>query len=200
MNEENLWCGNEENISAIIHRFYEGLFTSSLLAMEKIDELLVAVQPLVTEEMGRNLEKGFTLEEIKNAVFSMPADKSPGPDGTNGMFYQQHWDIIGPLVSKAILDCLNEHANLEFINSTLVTLIPKVKVPRTVGDFRPISLCNMIYKVISKVLINRIKPILPHIISETQSTFVPGRLIKDNALIAYECLHHLRLMKEGKRC
>lgn len=157
LNEENIWCSNEEEISVIIQKFYEDLFTSSLPAMEKIDELLAAVQPLVTEEMGRKLEKSFTLEEIKDAVFSMPADKSPGPDGMNGTFYKEHWDIVGPLVSKAILDCLNEHANLEFINSTLVTLIPKVKDPRTVGDFRPISLCNVIYKVISKVLISVLK-------------------------------------------
>lgn len=195
-----MWCVNEGDISAIIQRFYEGLFTSSLPEMEKIDELLIAVKPLVTEEMGRSIEKGFTLEEVKNAVFSMSADKSPGLDGMNGSFYKEHWDIVGPLVSKAILDCLNEHADMDLINSTLVTLIPKVKEPRRVGDFRPISLCNVIYKVISKVLINRLKPILPLIITETQSAFVPGRVITDNALIAYECLHNLRLMKEGKRC
>ncbi|WOH05102.1 hypothetical protein DCAR_0624515 [Daucus carota subsp. sativus] len=133
-------------------------------------------------------------------MFSIAADKSPGPDGMNAMFYQQHWDIVGPLVSKAMLDSLNENVELESINSTLVTLIPKVKEPRVVGDFRPISLCNVLYKVISKVLINRLKPILPLIINGTQSAFVPGRLITDNASIAYECLHHLRLMKGGKRC
>lgn len=130
----------------------------------------------------------------------MSADKSPGKDGMNAMFYQQHWDIVGPLVSKAIMDVLNEKADLNSINSTLVTLIPKVKAPRSVGEFRPISLCNVLYKVVSKVLVNRLKPILPLIISGTQSAFVPGRLITDNALIAYECLYHLRLMKEGKKC
>lgn len=154
--------------------------------VEKIDDLLIAVHPLVTDEMSRRLERAFTLKEIRKAVFSISTDKSPGPDGMNAMFYQQHWDVGGPLVSKAVLDCLNGMAELDLINSTLVTLIPKVKEPRSVGDFRPISLCNMLYKIISKVLINRLKPILPFIIT-------------DNALVAYECLHHLRLMKDGKR-
>ncbi|WOH08816.1 hypothetical protein DCAR_0728264 [Daucus carota subsp. sativus] len=117
--------------------------------------------------MSRSLDRGFTIEEIKKAVFSMSPDKSPGPDGMNAMFYQQHWDIVGPLVSKAVMDCLNEQAEIGAINSTLVTLIPKVKAPKTVGDFHPISLCNVLYKVISKVLINRLKPILPRIIHET---------------------------------
>lgn len=130
----------------------------------------------------------------------MSADKSPGPDGMNAMFIQQHWDIVGPIVTKAVQDCLNEKEYVGLINSTLVTLIPKVNDPVYVSDFRPISLCNVLYKVISKVLINMLKNILPLIINCTQSAFVPGRLITDNALIAYECLHHLRSMKEGKRC
>ena len=200
LNEENEWVSNEEDISATIQQFYENLFTSSSPTTEEIDECLTAVNPLVTEEMCRSLEVPFTMEEIKRAVFSMSADKSPGTDGMNAMFYQQHWEIVGPLVSKAVMDCLNEREELEVINSTLVTLIPKVKDPKTVGDFRPISLCNVLYKVISKVLINRLKPILPVIIYGTQSAFVPGGLITDNALIVYECLHHLRIMRGGKKC
>ena len=167
LNEEDDWCTNEEDLSEIIKSFYDNLFASSQPAKERIEQLLAAVQPVVTEEMSRSLERGFTIEEIKKAVFSMSLDKSPGPDGMNAMFYQQHWDIVGPLVSKAVMDCLNEQAEIGAINSTLVTLIPKVKAPKTVGDFRPISLCNVLYKVISKVLINRLKPILPRIIHET---------------------------------
>lgn len=176
------------------------MFTSRVPAAEKIEELLVVVEPVVTEEMNKSLDRGFSIAENKKVVFSIFVDKSPGPDGMKAMFYQQHWDIVGPLVSKEVLDCLNEKADLDEINSTLVTLIPKVKDPMYVGDFRPISLCNVLYKVISKVLINRLKPISPVVISGTQSAFVPGRLITDNALITYEFLHHLRLMKEGKRC
>jgi hypothetical protein len=105
---------------------------------------------------------------------------------------------IGPDTIKGVLSCLNSGQLLTSINQTYITLIPKVKSPTRVTEFCPIRLCNVLYKIISKVLANRLKPFLPHIISETQSAFVPGRLITDNILVAFETLHHMHSTKIGK--
>jgi hypothetical protein len=81
-------------------------------------------------------------------------------------------------------------------NETTVVLIPKIKNPKKMKELRPISLCNVLYKIVSKVLANRLKLILPEIIAPNQSAFVPGRLITDNILLAFEVTHFM----QNKRC
>uniref|UniRef100_A0A0A9CAR7 Reverse transcriptase domain-containing protein n=1 Tax=Arundo donax TaxID=35708 RepID=A0A0A9CAR7_ARUDO len=124
-------------------------------------------------------------------------NKSPGPDGFTAGFFQRHWELLGPCVTRAVLNFLNGGVLPVDINKTILVLIPKVKSPQELKQFRPISLCNVIYKLCSKVIANRLKVFLDEIISEEQSAFVPSRLITDDVLVAYECTHYLK-RKKGK--
>ena len=118
--------------------------------------------------------------------------------GCRPFFYQSFWKDVGSEVTEAFLSCLNSGTFLKSINHTFITLIPKVCNPESVSKFRPISLCNVFYKIISKVIANRLKSILNSIISEAQSAFIADRLITNNILIAFESLHYISTQCSGR--
>ena len=130
----------------------------------------------------------------------MHSTKSPGLDGMSAVFYQKFWDIVSNDVVNMVLNVLNYDMSMADINKTYITLVLTNNNPSRITEFRPISLSNVIYKLIAKVLANQLKLILLHIISENQSAFTTGRLITDNVLIAFEMMHYLEHKKEGKDC
>ena len=140
----------------------------------------------------------FTGEEIWKALESIGDLKAPGADGMPSIFYKKFRSFIGDQVKKEVLQVLNGRPMPVDWNETIIVLIPKISSPQVLKDFRPISLCNVLYKIISKVLANRLKKILPDIISPSQSAFVPGRLIMDNVLLSYELIHYLNSKRKGK--
>ena len=95
-------------------------------------------------------------------------------------------------ISQAVPSYLNSRSILKSSNHTFITLIPKVQNLVRVSNFGPISLSNVIYKIVSKVIMNRLKPLLDSIISETQSAFIADRFITNNILIAFKSLHHMK--------
>lgn len=111
----------------------------------------------LTAEENDALISPVTVEEVKYAVFSMHPDKSPGPDGLNPAFFQSFWSIVGRDVFQFCYRFKTTGELPPGINRTLVCLIPKIKVPQSVSDLRPISLCNVLVRILSKVLSNRLK-------------------------------------------
>ena len=129
----------------------------------------------------------------------MDPHKAPGSDGFGPSFFQDYWVIIKDLLYTAIKDFFLSGKLLKEVNHTLITLIPKVPNPKTTAHYRPISLCNVLYKILAKILVNRMRPILQRIIHPTQSVFIPHRTIHDNILIAHEIMTKFKHFK-GKKC
>jgi len=190
-------CGGRiEILARFILYYYEKLFTAQ--SFGSVVDCTRFVDSRITDEMNNWLLHSFSKEEVQRALFQMHPLKSPGPDGFPAMFYQKNWNTVRKEVSKAVLYYLNNGHLDEGLNTTNIVLIPKVNFPSKITDYRPISLCNVLYKLIAKVLANRLMPILPKIISPEQSAFVVDRLITDNVLMAFETLHTMATRLSGK--
>jgi len=185
------------DIGRAFTQHFQNLFTTANPV--GIEEVISGVQNLVTPEMNAGLSRVFTEEEIDIALSQMHPLKAPGPDGFGVCFYQQHWDTVGDRVRRVALEFLNKGTIDLAFNSTFIVLIPKLQAAISVDEYRPISLCNVLYKIVAKVLANRLKQVLPTVISPNQSVFVLGHLIIDNILVAYEALHTMNTRMRGKR-
>lgn len=179
-----------EDIAQTVSAFFEGLFNSQ--GVDGVDNVLNCIEGRVSQRMNDMLLAPYSINEIFEALQSMHPCKAPGPDGLNPMFFQKFWDIVGDDVSRAVLHILQGNDVPNSLNHTHIVLIPKLPNPTRLSDFRPISLCNVVYKIASKVISNRLKSCLPLLISETQSAFTPGRLISDNIMMAYEIFHSMK--------
>ena len=134
---------------------------------------------------------------VDMALKQMAPLKESGLDGMLPIFYQHYWDSIGDNVSCVVLSCLNSGTIPTSLNHTFITLIPKLKNSERVSDFRLISLCYILYKLISKVLVNHMKSLLPYVVSKFQSAFQSDRAISNNIVVAFEMLNHMKIKKDG---
>ncbi|CAA0406188.1 unnamed protein product [Arabidopsis thaliana] len=186
--------GNEQTLdkekAKIALNFFENLFTTSFPG--SMLSVLNGFHQRVTDEMNLDLTKDITEEEIHNAVFAIKGDGAPGPDGFTAIFFQTHWSLVKDRIIADILRFFHSGVLPEDWNHTHLCLIPKITNPQRMTDIRPISLCSVLYKIVSKILSARLKKHLPQIVSSTQSAFVAERLASDNILIAHEIMHNLK--------
>ena len=170
--------------------YFEKLFKSS--EGESLNGYFDGFEARVTDAMNQRLIREVTNAEIRDAVFAIKSSSSPGCDGMSSLFFQEYWDVVGEDVIREVKGFFQTGSFPEDRNLTQICLIPKVVNPTLMVDLRPISLCTVMYKIISKILVTRLKPLLEYIVSPNQSAFVPERLISDNIIIAHEMVHSLR--------
>lgn len=152
----------------------------------QLESALRGIHCKVSDEMNLYLVQEFFKEDVKNALFQMGPTKSLGLDDFLALFFQKHWELVKDKVIGACLEILNRKASIRRFNDTNITLIPKKSHPLEALESCPINLCSVVYKIVAKVLANRMKVILLQVISKVQSSFIPRRLITDNVLISQE--------------
>ena len=195
-NNNGVWSDENESLVQVATSYFEALYTTSNLS--NIEETTTAILTRVIEKMNTELAKDFTREEMVAALKQIHPTKALGPNGMSAMFYQKYWSIISDSVVNIVLNVLNHNLLIGDLNKTNIALVPKTKNPKRMTKFRLISLCNVIYKLISKTVTNRLKALLPQLILENQSAFTSDLLITDNVLVAFELMHYLNHKTSGK--
>lgn len=145
----------------------------------------------VTQELTQPVSE----EEIIKVINDWPSNKSPGPDGFTGEFYKEFQDVLLPDLHRVITRVLEDGLTLEQLNTSYIVLIPKKEDAKLPQDFRPISLVHGIQKIVSKILANRLQPIIPNIVNDSQTRFVKGRQITEGFLYAQ---HVVQCAKDSK--
>jgi hypothetical protein len=134
------------------------------------------IQPLADLE---SLVLPFTTEEIDHIVKCLPTDKAPGPNGFNGLFIKKCWPMIKEDFYRLCRDFFDCNVNLESINSSFITLVPKINNLETINDFRPISLLNCSIILLTKILADRLQQVILQLLHENQYGFIRNKTIQD---------------------
>jgi hypothetical protein len=190
------WVNDEDSLKHHVVEFYNSLYSSQ--GHNNSSFTTISTFPAIREGDFEYIGSSVTSQEVRKSLFSMKNYKSPGPDGFHPLFFKSKWDIVGTSIVKFVADYFTNPGKIKEVNQTLITMIPKCNEPAKVTQLRPIALCNVIYKVVTKVVAQRIRTILPYVISNNQSSFIPSRSTTDNILVLQEAIHSLNHM-HGKK-
>jgi hypothetical protein len=149
---------NKEDMEELTNSFFQNLYKADESTQPAA--ILDAIQPLISHEINETLCTEFSEDEISFAMFQIGPLKAPGRDGFPASFYQRHWGVLKNDIIAAVKEFFKSGHMPDGVNDTVIVLIPKKKNLELLRDFRPISLCNVIYKVVSKCLVNRLRPLL----------------------------------------
>ena len=182
-----------QNIRTTVFNHFSTHFKNSAAARPGVETL--SFRKLSYGEAG-NLTKPLSMEEVKQAVWDCDSFKSPGPDGISFGFIKEFWEMLKEDFMRYIVEFHRNGRLTKGVNSTFIAFIPKVTSPQQLNDFRPISLDGCMYKVLAKVLANRLRGVLGNVISDSQSAFIKGKQILDGSLIANEAVDEARRLNK----
>ena len=170
-----------------IHRGFCDIYSSSNWLTSQVQ----IGQASLNDEERDSLWSKVTDEEIKIGLWLMKANKAPGLDGLHAGFFQLFWPTMGESVIQEVKHIFTSRKILEYLNRTYIELIPKIQGPKTLGNYRPISLCNIVYKIVTKIIVGRLRPYLEKLVSPLQLAFVHSKKGIDNTIIVQEFIHSI---------
>lgn len=166
------WVYDDHDLMNLVVNFYQDLYTLNPHANSSF--VCSFSFPDLKEEDANMLCRPVSTEETHFALFSMGNLKSPGPDGFHLLFFKSQWDVLGPSILKFVQQVFAMPSRIQEANQTLISLIPKKDDPSMIAQFRPIALCNVIYKIVTKLIANRLRATLPYMVRHQQSSFISG--------------------------
>lgn len=188
---------SQQNLARLANAHFRGIYKApggiNILEIMRIAELFPRY---VDQEDSEEIQKEVTLDELEATLKWFKKDKSPGPDGWTIEFYIAFFDILGHDLLNIVEDSRRRGRISSAIKSTFIALIPKTDAPSSFDDFWPISLCNCLYKIIAKIIANRLKPILSQHITFEQFAFLHHRQIHEAIATAQELSHTLQIKKQ----
>ncbi|GJR49791.1 RNA-directed DNA polymerase, eukaryota [Tanacetum coccineum] len=179
-------CTDPNLVKEAFHDHFEARFKKPTTNRLKLN---FEFSKRLVHDQAADLERRVTRDEIRAAVWNCGENKSPGPDGFTFEFFRRYWDFVGPDFCEAVEYFFVNGSFAKGCNSSFVALIPKVMDAKFVNDYRPISLIGSVYKVVTKILANRLAMVIADIVSDTQSAFLADRQILDGPFILNEVLH-----------
>ena len=188
------WNTDASSMKKIAVSFFNDLFSQPDL--EDIRITIPWLFPDFDQTVWSNVCKPISLLEVKDSLFAIGGLKAPGHDGFPTLFFQHHWNSYSSEIFNVVRNAFVSSSIPEGLNHTIIALIPKIDGPQHMVNFRPISLCTTLYKVISKIIVARIRPLMQDLISPNQVSYVPGKNIFDNVMIK-RCFLSLRNLVES---
>ncbi|XP_057248240.1 uncharacterized protein LOC130590220 [Beta vulgaris subsp. vulgaris] len=197
---QGVWQETPEQIEEAFIGYYKVLLGTEEGRSKGVSRTIVNEGPLLTHDQKSSLCLPFSGEDVKKALFDIEDNKAAGPDGFSSGFFKKTWEITGPDIIKAVLDFFSTGKLLKQVNATNLCLIPKCEQAEDVTKYRPIACCNVLYKIISKLMCQRLKVVLPFIINPVQSAFVESRVIMHNIFLCQDLMKQYKRKNGPARC